>query len=293
MDGDVIEAIRTAAPRLRPAESSVAAVVMDDPDAVVGATVAELAARAGVSQASVVRFSKALGFAGFPALRMQLAQELSRNAADLERSDIAEGRLNPSDSLADMVSKVAFHEARTIEQTARMLDLPALEAVAQRIARGGRVIAFGVGASGLAAMDLSQKLQRIGLNCMTSPDTHMQLVHAALADADSVVIAFSFSGGTRDVLHAVEVAARTGALTVAVTGDPDSALAAGCDLLLRTPAREATLRAAALASRMAQLAVVDFLFLRVGQLRFDDLGSALDATRDAVTPQHLPRGRGN
>lgn len=293
MDGDVIEAIRTAAPRLRPAESSVAAVVMDDPDAVVSATVAELADRAGVSQASVVRFSKALGFAGFPALRMQLAQELSRNAADLERSDIAEGRLNPSDSLADMVSKVAFHEARTIEQTARMLDLSSLEDVAQRIARGARVIAFGVGASGLAAMDLSQKLQRIGLNCMTSADTHMQLVHAALADADSVVIAFSFSGGTRDVLHAVEVAARTGALTVAVTGDPDSALAAECDLLLRTPAREATLRAAALASRMAQLAVVDFLFLRVGQLRFDDLESALDATRDAVTPQHLPRGRSN
>lgn len=291
MDGDVIEAIRTAAPRLRPAESSVGEVVIADPDAVVGATVAELAERAGVSQASVVRFSKALGFAGFPAFRMQLAQELSRNAADLERSDIAEGQLNPSDSVAEMVSKVAFHEARTIEQTARLLDLAALDDIARRIAGGSRVIALGVGASGLAATDLAQKLQRIGLNCLNAADTHLQLVHAALADAETVVIAFSFSGGTRDVLHAVDVATRTGALTVAVTGDPDSALAESCDLLLRTPAREATLRAAALASRMAQLAVVDFLFLRVGQLRFDDLGSALDATRDAVTPQHLPPRR--
>jgi DNA-binding MurR/RpiR family transcriptional regulator len=79
--------------------------VLRDPDAVVSATVAELADHAGVSQASVVRFSKALGFAGFPALRMQLAQELSRSAADLERSDIAEGQLNPSDSLSDMVSR--------------------------------------------------------------------------------------------------------------------------------------------------------------------------------------------
>lgn len=290
MDGDVIEAIRTAVPRLRPAESRVGTIVLRDPDAVVSATVAELADHAGVSQASVVRFSKALGFAGFPALRMQLAQELSRNAADLERSDIAEGQLNPSDSLSDMVSKVAFHEARTIEQTARLIDLAALEEVAGRIAAGARVIAVGVGASGLAASDLSQKLQRIGVNCLNAPDTHLQLVHAALADTDAVVIAFSFSGGTRDVLHAVEVAARTGALTVAVTGDPDSALADACDLVLRTPAREATLRAAALASRMAQLAVVDFLFLRIGQLRFDDLGSVLDATRQAVTPQHLPRG---
>jgi DNA-binding MurR/RpiR family transcriptional regulator len=66
-----------------------------------------------------------------------------------------------------------------------------------------------------------------------------------------------------------------------VTGDPDSsARRPRHDLVLRTPAREATLRAAALASRMAQLAVVDFLFLRVGQLRFDDLGSVLDAPLD-------------
>ncbi|GEB95808.1 MurR/RpiR family transcriptional regulator [Microbacterium lacticum] len=290
MDGDVIEAIHTVIARLRPAEAAVATVVLRDPDSVVDTTVVELAERAGVSQASVVRFAKTLGYTGFPALRLQLAQELSRHAADLERSDIAEGRLNPSDSLADMVSKVAFHEARTIEQTARLLDLEALEQTAQRISAGARVVAFGVGASALAASDLAQKLQRIGLNCLTSPDIHMQLVHAALADEHTVVVAFSFSGGTRDVVHAVEVATRTGALTVAVTGDGESALAGACDLFLRTPARETTLRAAALASRMAQLAVVDFLFLRVGQLRFDNLDAALDATRDAVRPQHLPDG---
>lgn len=292
MDGDVLEAIRAIMPRLRPAELQIGRVVLDDPSFAVSATVTTLAERAEVSQASVVRFAKSLGFAGYPAFRVELAQEVSRRAVELERSNIAEGELNPSDSPAEMVAKVAFHEARTIEQTGRMLDLDALERIATSIAESERVVTFGVGASGLAAADLAQKLQRIGIMCLSSHDTHVQLVHAALADARTTAIAFSFSGGTIDVLRALEIAGRAGAFTVAITNDTDSPLAAEASATLRTPAREATLRAAALASRMAQLAVADFIFIRVAQLRFTDLDAALNATREAVGAQHLqPRGR--
>lgn len=288
MRGDVVEEIRAAMPRLRQTEQRVAQALLDDPSIAMSATVSSLAERADVSRSSVVRLAKTLGFAGFPALRAQLIQETSREAVELEQSDIAEGRLNPDDSVAQLVAKVAFHEARTIEETGRLIDLDALERIAQRIAHGAKVITFGVGASGLAAADLSQKLQRIGIMCLHSPDTHQQAVHAALAGDDSVAVAFSFSGGTVDVLHAFDVARRAGAFTVAVTNDMDSPLAEAAHEVLRTPAREATLRAAALASRMAQLAVVDFLFLRIGQLRFDDLGAVITATRRAVDDRHLP-----
>ena len=288
VEGDVIEAIRASLPRLRPAEADVGRTVLADPEAALTATVAALAGAAHVSQATVIRFAKTLGFSGLPAMRMDLAQELSRRAMELERSSIAEGQLNASDSLSEMVNKVAFHEARTIEQTARLIDLDALERAADAIAESDHVVTFGVGASGLAAADLSQKLQRIGLMCLSSQDTHMQLVHAALAGPTAVAVAFSFSGGTIDVLHATEVAARAGALTVAITNDRNSPLGQVAELTLQTPAREATLRAAALASRMAQLAMVDFLFMRVAQLRFDDLKAALRATKDAVGAQHLP-----
>lgn len=285
---DVIEAIRTALPRLRPAEVKVARLVLADPDAVLESTVASLARRAGVSQATVIRLTRALGLSGLPALRIELAQELSRQAVEFERSNIAQGQINPSDSTADVVAKVAFHEARSIEQTARGIDLEALEQVARAIAEGHHVVTFGVGASGLAAADLAQKLQRIGLMCLTSYDTHVQLVHAALADSATVAVAFSFGGRTVEVLRAQQIAGRGGALTVAVTNDPESPVAHASQLVLRTSAREAAVRAAALASRIAQLAVVDFLFVRVAQLRFDDLGTALRVTFEAVEEQHLP-----
>ena len=285
---DVIESIRTALPRLRPAEARVARTIVDDPDAALESTVAGMARKAAVSQASVIRFAQTLGLSGWPALRIELAQELSRQAVELERSSVAEGEVNPSDTLADMVAKVAFHEARSIEHTARQLDLEVLEQVAQAIAAGHHVVTFGVGASGLAAADLAQKLQRIGLMCLSSHDTHVQLVHAALAGPATVTVAFSFGGRTVEVIRAQQIAGRAGALTVAVTNDPESPVAHESRLVLRTSAREAAMRAAALASRMAQLAVVDFLFVRVAQLRFDDLGAALKATLEAVGEQHLP-----
>ncbi|QZN84748.1 MurR/RpiR family transcriptional regulator [Cellulomonas sp. C5510] len=285
---EVLDALRAALPRLGPAETRVAEVLLRDPEAGVSGTAATLGERAQVSRASVVRLAKTLGFAGLPALRVRLAQDLSRRAVELERSDIAEGTIVASDPLPELVAKVAFHEARTIEETARSLDLDALDRVAHAVAESHHVVVLGVGASGLAAADLAQKLQRIGLMCLSAADTHVQMTHAALADERTTAIAFSFSGGTVDVVRALEVAARAGARTVAITNDPRSPLAGTAQEVLRTPAREATLRAAALASRMAQLAVVDFLFMRVGQLRFDDLGQALRATREAVDPQHLP-----
>ena len=290
MDRDVIEMIRSMQSESSLAEGRVAATVLADPQFTIAATVAELATRAQVSQASVVRFSRALGFDGVPALRLELAQELSRRALELERSDIAEGEINAADTVADVVSKIAFHEARSIEQTARLIDLAALDRVAGAIAAAHHTSVYGVGASGLAAADLAQKLQRIGLMCLGSQDTHVQLVNAALAGPESVAVAFSFSGRTAEVHNALSIAKRGGALTVAVTNDRDSPIGKVADVVLMTSAREAQLRAAALASRMAQLAVVDFLFVRIAQLRFDDVETALEATRAAVTGQRLNPG---
>ena len=290
MDRDVIEMIRSMQSESSLAEGRVAATVLADPQFTIAATVAELATRAQVSQASVVRFSRALGFDGVPALRLELAQELSRRALELERSDIAEGEINAADTVADVVSKIAFHEARSIEQTARLIDLAALDRVAGAIADAHHTRVYGVGASGLAAADLAQKLQRIGLMCLGSQDTHVQLVNAALAGPESVAVAFSFSGRTAEVHNALSIAKRGGALTVAVTNDRDSPIGKVADVVLMTSAREAQLRAAALASRMAQLAVVDFLFVRIAQLRFDDVETALEATRAAVTSQRLNPG---
>lgn len=283
----VVERIRRGRAGFSAAEAAIADEVLANPSAVVSATTADLAQAARVSQASVVRFARSLGYQGLPALRLALVHELTRRDVEHERSGIARGRIDEFDTVQDLAAKIGFHEARSIEDTIAQLDLDAIDEVARAIAARRPITLLGVGASGLVAEDLAQKLQRIGQQCQFSPDTHLQLALAALRHADDVVVGISFSGRTVETHKALALAAEGGALTVAITGDPGSPIGCLADHVLVTVAREDVLRIGALASRMAQLAVVDVLFARVAQLRFADLDTALALTRAAVGGHQL------
>ena len=92
----------------KPAESRIALTIMDDLDYAL--TAADLSRRSGSSQASVIRFSQGLGYKGLPELRIDLAQELSRRAVELEHANVAEGDISTTDSMAEIIAKLAFHE---------------------------------------------------------------------------------------------------------------------------------------------------------------------------------------
>jgi DNA-binding MurR/RpiR family transcriptional regulator len=289
--GDVLVRLRQARPTLRPAEARIADVVLADPGGVVGSTITELASQAGTSQATVVRFCRAVGYAGYPEFRIDLAQATSRLEVELERSGIAEGEINQTDTAADVVSKIAFHEARTIEETARMLDQDALERAVDAVATAPRIDVYGVGSSGLTAQDLAMKLSRIGLVCLAPVDPHAQLTSAALLEPGAVAIAVSHTGRTIEAFQALSLARDRGATTIVVTNYPASPLADLADVVLTTTARETQFRSGAMSSRIAQLAMVDFLFVRVAQRRFDATAAALKATYDAVQPHRIPPRR--
>nr|WP_281360246.1 MurR/RpiR family transcriptional regulator [Isoptericola halotolerans] len=282
--------LRQMLPAMRPAEGRIAETVLADPSAAVGATIGELARTAGASQASVVRFCRSVGYEGYPQFRIDLARTTSRRAAEHERSGVAAGEITLTDDATDVVSKIAFHEARTIEETARMLDLDALERAVSAIADAHRVDVYGVGSSGLTAQDLAQKLARIGLVCVAPVDSHQQLQSAALLGPGSVALAVSHTGRTIEAHQVLTLARSRGATTVAVTNDPSSPLASIADVVLCTVVREAQFRSGALSSRIAQLAVVDFLFVRVAQRRYDETSAALKDTYDAVQQHRMAPG---
>ena len=285
--GDLFGRIAQVKPELSRAETRVADHILAAPQDVVGKTVAQLAADVGVSQATVVRLSQSLGYSGYPDMRIELAQAVSRTAVERERSNVAEGELSPDDSVQDVVLKLAFHEARSIEETARRLDLEALERAADALARAPRAIIGGVGASGLVAQDLGQKLQRIGRPAFTNPDVHVQLQHAALLGPGDVAVGISFSGRTSEIRRLLDVAKQHGALTVAITNVPNSPVGRAAETVLATSAHELPLRVGAFSSRMAQLAVVDMVFVRVAQRHYASAIEAQRRTYEAVAPTKL------
>ena len=108
---------------------------------------------------------------------------------------------------------------------------------------------------------------------------------ALLSPKGTVALGFSHSGNTADTVRYLQIAREAGALTVAITGSPDSPLALAADERLVSHARESRLRAGAMVSRIAQLALVDCLFLGVARERYDQTVDALQKTRDVTHPR--------
>ncbi|WP_434219650.1 MurR/RpiR family transcriptional regulator [Amycolatopsis nalaikhensis] len=291
-DASPLVRIRSLLPGLARAEQRVAKVVLEDPAAVARRSITEVALAANTSETTVTRFCKAVGVGGYPQLRIALAADTARTEARTTRN--LGGEIGPEDDLAAVIGKVSFADARAVEETADQLDVATLERVIEIVASAGRVDVYGVGASAFVAADLQQKLHRIGRVCFAWSDTHIMLTSAAVLSPGDVAIGVSHTGATTDTVEALRVAREHGAITVAVTNFPRSPITEVADHVLTTAARETTFRSGATASRIAQLTVIDCLFIGVAQQHMDASVSALDATRDAVGSHRLgvrPDGR--
>jgi DNA-binding MurR/RpiR family transcriptional regulator len=281
--GPLLVRVRAVLPALAPAEQRVANAVLADPGGVAAMTISELADAASTSETTVIRFCKQVGVPGYPQLRLQLAAQSAQAAVQPEVG----GDIEPDDSLADVVQKVAFADERAVRETAQQLDTDTLAKVVAAVTNAGRVDIYGFAASAFVALDLQQKLHRIRRVAYAWSDVHIVLTSAALLGKGDVAIGISHTGTTTEVVEALEEASKHGATTVAVTNFPRSPLARTADLVLTTAARETTYRSGATSSRIAQLMVVDCLFIGVAQQVLPDARKALETTYSAVRGHHL------
>ncbi|HEY4224736.1 MAG TPA: MurR/RpiR family transcriptional regulator [Pseudolysinimonas sp.] len=261
----------------------IASVVLERPQVVVESTISELARACDTSDASIVRFCRAIGFNGYPQFKLQLTAELAKESVESTAGAGQYGAdISPNDSLEEMVQKVAASEILGIRETLENLDAKALERIITRIEGAERVVLYGVGASNAGAQDLAQKLLRIGYTALAFYDAHHALVSAALLGDGDVAIGFSHGGRTKETIAFLQRAGRSGAFTVAISNSPVSPLAKAADEHLRTAVRETTFRSGAMASRIAQLTLVDYIFVGVARGHYARTVRALQTTHEVV-----------
>jgi len=277
----IVHRVRGLMPQLRPAERRVGEAVVADPLLVARESVTSLAERCRTSAPTVVRFAKRMGFSGFPELKLALATAAGVEEGRASRLPLS-GAIDPSDTLADIVAKIGYADSRAVENTTENLDVAVLEEVVDAIVGARRIVITGIGASGLTAADLHQKLARLGLPVTSALERHAAMTMVSLRGPGDVVIAISHSGAISDVIEPLRVAAGNGATTVALTNHPSSPLARIADLVLTTTTHETTFRSGAMASRIAQLTVVDCVFVGVAVRDFEATRRALDASFRAV-----------
>ena len=280
MSAALLQDLRGRLDDLRPVQRRIAEVILADPLAAGTMTIDQLAGAAGCAQSSVVNLARELGLTGYRELRAALVAETARAVGD--QGDLAFPlEIDPGDPLSVSVDLIAAADARAVRDTVRLLDLEQLARIAARLAAARRILLIGVGASGLAALDLQYKLTRLGLSAHALTSAHDALPAVVGLGEEDLLVAISDSGRTVDVLDALELAA-AGAATLAVTGAPASPLARGADEVLLTASREPSFRAGATSSSIAQLAIADCLLIALAAALPDAGEGALRRSRAAL-----------
>lgn len=276
--------------QLSGAQRRIAEAILEAPAERSNLPIAQLAELAQASQSSVIRFCKSLGLPGYPELKLALAADKAiRNRPEEPQGDIAAG-----DDLRSVVRKITALDAQAVRDTSDLLDIGILEQVIDGLAAAPRTDIYGVGASGIVGADFAQKMTRIGRVAVHYGDAHLGLTSAALLRPGDVALAISHSGSTADTLDMMRTAKEAGATTIAVTNHAGSPLAAEAHLTLLTAARESVFRSGATASRLAQLVVIDCIFVGLAQRTFDETQQALEVTLRAVRNRPgRPQGRGS
>jgi DNA-binding MurR/RpiR family transcriptional regulator len=272
--------VRALTPNLAPAEQRVAAAVVSDPAGVAAKTISELAQACQTSGTTVIRFCRAMGFPGYPELRLALAAA-AQAGRETGWEDIGSD-IGPHDTLDEVIKKITHADARAVEETGAQLDIETLGKVVEAVVRARRIDIYGIGASAFVALDLQQKLHRIERIVYAWPDPHSAVTSAALLKRGDVAIGISHTGTTADTVGSLAEAQANEATTVAITNYPGSAIARVADYVLTTAARETTFRSGAMASRIAALTVVDCLFVAVAQRNYKQTLRALERTYAAV-----------
>lgn len=252
VEDNLLEVIARSLPDLRKSDRRVAETILDDPEAAVDMTLATLARTAGVSEPTVVRFAAAIGCEGFRGLRVKLARSLAF-ARTTSHSAIAR-----TDALGDIIGKILDFNLTNIAWVRAHLDPAAIADAVSALAQAPRIEFFGLGASGIVALDAQQKFPLFGAPCSAQTDAHQMLMAAAMLQPGDVAVAISNTGTTAEVVRAARVARERGATTIAITG-AHGPLLAECTIAIVAETVENTNLFTPTVSRLSAMIVTDIL----------------------------------
>ena len=257
-------------------EKKVADYVLENYMEVLDYTVTELAEKAKVSDATVVRFCRSVGYKGYQDLKINLAQDAIVPYKHLNTS------LEKEDTPSQIARKVIRSEIETFEETVNILNMRELELAAKAIIEAKRVVFFGAGGSLMVAMDAMHKFLKIGIRCTVQMDVDVQAMESALLEQGDVAIGISHSGTNRNLMDCLRNARENGAVTIGLTTYGKSPMLKQCDYILMTSTKETMFKSESVTARIAQLSVIDSLVAILSFMDYDKAYQAIQRTRNAT-----------
>jgi len=245
--------IRSLYESLSPSEQKVADYVLTHPHDVLQMPIAVLAKQAGVSDPTVIRFCRSLGYRGYLEFKIALARDTASPVRLIQAS------VSEDDDPQTITNKVFSAGIQALQDTLSILDTEAFARAVDSLGRARKVLIIGVGTSGPIAHMMYNRLFRIGVNCIVETDSYLQLMQASLLGPQDVVVAISQTGSSTDPVLTLREAKKHGATTIAICGNAAAPLTMEADIVLLSISRE--LRPEAIASRIAQIAIIEALYV--------------------------------
>jgi glucokinase len=265
----IVERIRALRPRMSPSEQRVADWVATDPRAPLTLPIAEIAARAEVSQPTVMRFCRALGFDGLSDFKLKLASSVTGTIP------VAHSEVKTSDSMGKLSEKVLTNNAAATLALRDCIDAIALDDAVAALSLARRVELAAVGTSRVVAEDAQHKLMHVGIPTSFARDERTQLLGASMLQSDDVLLVISRSGAPPDLLEAARAAQKRRAKVVAIAAGR-SPLAKLADILIAVDHEEGDSNYVPMILRLLHLMIIDILVVRVAQRGERRRGNGLD-----------------
>ncbi len=261
---------------MNPAMQSISDFLIKNFEKVAYMGISELAGNSGVSDATVSRYVKHMGFKNYKAFQLEMVSSLNNTESDnSEDSDLIYpkleyGGISRNDSTEIMCKKVFRSNMQMLEDTLSILDYETIDKVSKFIMKARNVILFGVGRSRVTAESGRSRLYRLGINTFCYSDAHEQIVASSMCDERDVIIAISNYGRSKSVVQNTRRARKNGAITVGITSAINSPIAKAVEYPIYTSFNyesylsvEDKLSYEPASENIAQIAVLDSIYMSV------------------------------
>jgi DNA-binding MurR/RpiR family transcriptional regulator len=243
----------------------VAQFVLENPQEVLSVSISALAQRARVSEATVLRFVRAVGYEGYGRFRIALAEDTATQSIREGLEKIHED-VTVDDDFEAIFRKVLYSNVDSLSTTMNRVDGKAIEKAAQLIYHASTLFLVAVGNSQPIAMDALHRFLKLGKKTVFFSDPVAAAMFARLLGPNDTVIAISFSGLSVDVIEILKIAKESSAKIIAITSHDHTPLTDLADVKIFSYSKETRFRTEAMESRIVQLSIIDALFVSTAMI---------------------------
>ena len=233
------------------AERKVADFILNNPEQVVQSNVSELASLSGVSDATVIRLCKHIGYEGYYQMKLLLSHDLGRS----QMGGLGKDNGDKPKTAVDFFNIVA----NNMISLGKGVDMSVLASCVELLLASKLTHVVAAGNTSPLASDLAFRLGRLGLRATSSMVPEYFLSNIVLADSAEVLVGISHSGTSKVVLQAFSLAKEEGLKTIAICTSANSPLSKVADLTLLSPGNDRIFAECGITSHIFEFAIMDLL----------------------------------